>query len=179
MNLVRLGAACCALLFAVACGAEAVSDAAQDRLQPLSEQSTSTPVRSGEPTARPGQAQAIDGGLAVLVSAPKPFTPTDAASPRAARAVGFDLVIENQGTEIYRPTRLSVTAIRGGAPAVQVVDSTQGYTGLVGTAEEIRPGQRLRLAVAFALPAERSELRLTVQANAPDGRRVTVYEGTV
>lgn len=121
----------------------------------------------------------MENGLSVTVSPPKVFTPTDAASPRVPRAVAFDMVIDNEGTAIYRPSQLSVTATAAGATAVQVIDSTQGYTGFVGVDEEVAPGHQVRLAVAFAVPVEPSSFQLVVQPDALDGSRMTVFQGTV
>ncbi|HEU5471473.1 MAG TPA: hypothetical protein VFV67_12535 [Actinophytocola sp.] len=123
--------------------------------------------------------QVTENGLSVTVSAPKVFTPTEAASPRAPRAVAFDVVIDNERTSVYRPAQLSVTATSDGATAIQVIDSTQGYTGLVSATEEVPPGHNVRVAVAFALPAEPAAFRLIVQPDALAGSRMTVYQGTV
>lgn len=174
MNRVRLAAALCALPVLAACGAGAISDATDGPLE-LSGPSTNSQPRSGAAENR----QIMDNGLAVTISSPKVFTPTDAASPRAPRAVAFDMVIDNEGTTIYRPSQLSVTATCDGATAIQVIDSTQGYTGLVTATEEVPPGHNVRVAVAFALPAEPSTFQLVVQPDALAGSRLTVYEGTV
>ncbi|HET9138115.1 hypothetical protein [Actinophytocola sp.] len=167
MNRARLAAALGALSLLAACGAGPVSGAAEVPLQPLSQTSSNAPRLITE------------NGLSVTVSPPKVFTPTDAASPPAARAVAFDMVIDNEGTSVFRPAQLSVTATCDGATAVQVIDSTQGYTGFVSATEEVPPGQQVRLAVAFALPTERSQFQLLVQPDALAGSQLTVFQGTV
>jgi hypothetical protein len=121
----------------------------------------------------------LDNGLSVALSAPKSFTPTEAAFPRTPRAVAFDMIIENGSGTVYRPAQLSVIALVNGQSAAQVVDSTQGYTGFVGATDEVPPGQNVRVTVAFAVPVARADLRLLVQPDAVDGHRVTVFEGTV
>jgi len=80
---------------------------------------------------------------------------------------------------MYRPSQLSVTATSNGTTALQVKDSTQGYHGFLGTTEDLPPGKNLRVTVAFAVPAERSVMRLLVRPDATDGDEVVVYEGTV
>jgi hypothetical protein len=155
----RLAAAFCALLVLAGCAAGPYSDAAQN-LQPLTATSSAGATRS----VPPGTPQMLEDGLAVTISAPKSFTPTEAAYPRTPRAVAFDLVIDNKGAEIYRPSQLTVTATSNGAATLQVIDSTQGYTGSMSTTtDELPPGAHLRLSVAFAMPAERAEVALTVQ----------------
>jgi hypothetical protein len=178
VNRVRLAAAGCALLLSAACGSGPVSDAAQ-RFDPLTASSARTAPRTPTPTTRLPNQQLLDNGLSVALSAPKSFTPTDAASPRTPRAVAFDMIIENGSGAVYRPAQLSVIALVNGQSAAQVVDSTQGYTGFVGATDEVPPGQNVRVTVAFAVPLTRADLRLLVQPEAVDGRQITVFEGTV
>lgn len=178
MNRVRLAAAACALLFASACSAGPYSDAAQ---QPdsLTAGSSGTPPRSQATSTRPANQHRLDNGLAVTLSAPKSFTPTDAASPRSPRAVAFDLLLENGSGASYHPSQLSILGLIDGRAAAQVVDSTQGYTGFVGATDEVRPGESVRVTVAFAVPMDRVRLSLTVRPDAMDTERITLFEGTV
>ena len=178
MNLVRLAAAACALLLSAACGAGPYSDATQ-QLDPLTASSSGVPPKSSAPTTRLANQRLLENGLSVTLSAPKSFTPTDAAYPRTPRAVAFDMILENGSGAVYRPAQLSVIALVNGKNSVQVVDSTQGYTGFVGATDEVPPGQNVRVVVAFAVPLERADLRLMVQPDAGGGRTVTVFEGTV
>ena len=139
MNRVRLAVAGCALLLSAACTATPVSNAAEQP-DPLTARQSSSSVRPPASTTRPANQRILDNGLMVTVSAPKSFTPTDAAYPHAPRAVAFDLIIENGSTTVYRPAQLSVTALVDGESAAQVVDSTQGYTGFFGATDEVPPG---------------------------------------
>lgn len=164
----------CALLLLTACGTAPYSDAAQ-QLEPPPAGSPTT----GEPLARPDNRLALDGNLIITIATPKSFTPTDTAYPRTPRAVAFDLLIDNEGTDTYRASRLAVTATSNGAAALQVIDSTQGYTGFVGATDDVLPGQSLRLAVAFAVPTDRAVVRLVVQPDAAGGREITAFEGNV
>jgi hypothetical protein len=171
---VRLVAVASALLLLTGCAGR-VSDATQE-LQPFDTRPTSATAKS-EPNAT--VRRLFDHGLSVTVSPPRSFTPTEAAYPRSPRAVAFDLVLDNEGTEVYRPSQFSVSATSNGASALQVIDSTQGYTGFMGTTEEMPPGQHLRITVAFAVPAERAEFALLVQPDALQGSRITVFQGGV
>jgi len=171
---VGLAAAGCALSLLSGC-AGAYSDAAQE-LRPMAPRSAST--SASEQPARTGNQRVVVNGLAITLQAAKSFTPTTSAYPRAARAVAFELLIDNEGREHYQPAELSVTAVSNGRPAVQVIDSTQGYTGFVGAAE-VPPGQSVRVAVAFAVPADPADVRLVVQPWALDrDNRVTLFAGT-
>jgi hypothetical protein len=169
----RLTAALCALLLLAGCAAGPYSAASQN-LEPLTASPSNQPSSSA-----PGTPHMLDDGLSVTVSAPKSFTPTDAAYPHTPRAVAFDLVVENRGADDYRPAQLTVTATGNGKPALQVIDSTQGYTAtLGGTDDELAPGARLRLSVAFAVPDQRAEVMLMIQTSAT-GRRFTLFTGAV
>jgi hypothetical protein len=177
VNRVRLAAAGCGLLLLAGCGAGAVPDATP-QLQPLSARSSSASTGAAEPSGRADDQRVRVNGLAIAISAPKPFTPTHSAYPRTPRAVAFEMIIDNEGEAAYQPSQLAVTMMCNGAAAQQVIDSTQGYTGLV-TTEEVRPGQSVRFALAFAVPPQRTEVRLMVQPSATDGGRITLYTGTV
>jgi hypothetical protein len=171
VNRVRQAAAACALLLTTACGAVPTSNAAQG--PDLLTRST-TPSQS--PEVKPRK---LNENLTVTVSPPTSFTPTEAAYPRAPRAVAFELIIANQGRTAYRPSRLAITALSNGQNARQVVDSTQGYTGFVAGTEDVAPGQTVRVVVAFAVPVERAVVQVMVQPDAEEGGRVMVFEGAV
>ncbi|MGW5053427.1 hypothetical protein [Actinokineospora sp. NPDC004072] len=172
MQTVRRAAAACALLAALAgCGAAASSTPTPDRFAPS--------VERAEPpgaTAQGGELTALGDGLSIGVSTPKSFIPTSSASPPAARAVGFEMTVRNDGTAPYRPTLLALTAHVGTQTAKQVVDSTQGYSGLVGT-EEIAPGQSMRFSVAFAVPREKAAVRVVARTDPAAPVAVTVFDG--
>ncbi|MFL6144700.1 MAG: hypothetical protein ACJ72N_22905 [Labedaea sp.] len=176
MHRVRLVAAASALLLLAGC-ARPVSDATQD-LQPLDVSPTTVAVKS-EPNSHATERRVFDHGLVVTVSPPRSFTPTDTAYPRSPRAAAFDLLIDNEGAEVYQPSQLSVSATCNGDTALQVIDSTQGYTGLIGATKDVPPGGHLRITVAFAVPPDWAEVALLVQPDAQRGGRVTMYEGGV
>ncbi|MFC7613378.1 hypothetical protein ACFQV2_06950 [Actinokineospora soli] len=123
-----------------------------------------------------GELTALGSGLSIAVSAPRSFVPTPSASPAAARAVGFEMTIRNDGAGPYRPTLLALTAHVGANRAQQVVDSTQGYSGMVGTAE-IAPGQSMRFSVAFAVPEQKAGVRVVAKPDPAAEVGVTVFHG--
>lgn len=115
-------------------------------------------------------------GVTVVISAPKSFHPSGSAYPRSNRAVAFEIAIRNDGDQPYRLSELSVSAMVDGAAAKQMVDSTQGYSGIVDADKDVKPGRDARVTLAFAVPDETVPLRLTVRptANSPVA---AVYSG--
>ncbi|GHF15199.1 hypothetical protein GCM10017786_56190 [Amycolatopsis deserti] len=105
-------------------------------------------------------------GVAVSVSAPKPFKPSESAYPRSDRAVAFEIIIRNDGDQPYRLSGLSVSATVGDVASKQVVDSTQGYSGIVDAGKDVQPGRDVRLNLAFTAPPEPAEMRLTLRPTA-------------
>jgi hypothetical protein len=129
-----------------------------------------------EVTDRPakfGERRTAGESLVVTVSAPKSFVPGDTAYPRALRAAAFEVAIENQGIQAYRPSQLLVkVSTLDGQIVLPVVDTAQGYTGTVGGSTEIPSGKGNRFTLAFAMPPEQVDLRVTIQPDAatPDAR---------
>jgi hypothetical protein len=157
----RLLLAGCALLAAVACGAPA--------------QPGSTPTATSKPSmvrdALAPAAGALNfgventfaGGVAITVSTPKSFQPSPTAYPHCERAAAFEIEVHNGGSEPYRLSGLSVTGSIAGTQAIQVVDSTQGFNGIVDAGKDIYPGRTVRLNLAFAVPPQPAELRLVIR----------------
>ncbi|MFC5288993.1 hypothetical protein ACFPM7_18220 [Actinokineospora guangxiensis] len=167
----RALAACAALAVLAGCGAAEPDAPARAPLGASDE-------RAALPGAAPagGELTALGDGLTIAVSAPQSFVPTSSASPAVARAVGFEMTVRNEGAAPYRPTLLALTAHVGADKAQQVVDSTQGYGGLVG-AEEISPGQSLRFSIAFAAPAQKTGVRVVAKPDPAATAAVTVFDG--
>lgn len=117
-----------------------------------------------------GSTRSFPDGLTVTVSRPKQFQPSDMAYPRARRAVSFEVTVDNARGASYQLSNLSITMTADGQPMKQVVDSTQGFTGM-GSAERmnIAAGRNVQLNVAFTVPTEPVELEMMVQ---PDTSRV-------
>lgn len=108
----------------------------------------------------------FDDGVAVSVSAPKPFRPSSSAYPRSDRAVAFEIIIRNEGDQPYRLSGLTVTATVGDVASKQVVDSTQGYSGIVEAGKDVQPGRDVRLSLAFTAPPQPAEMKLTLRPTA-------------
>lgn len=177
MLLVRLAVAACVLLVATACGVGRHSDADDVSLSLRTASPTAAAERSDYRSSEQAGTR-LGNGVTLIVSAPRSFTPTDTAYPRAARAVVFDMVIENSGNTVYRPAQLSFVATVDGVVAEQVIDSTQGYTGVVGAIDEVLPNQDLRFAVAFGVPVEPSAVRVEVRPDTVSTDAVPIYDGT-
>ena len=134
---VRLAVAACVLLVLTACGAGRAADNVEQALQ--TPDPTAAAERSDYGTTGPSgpTTKALGDGITLTVSAPTSFTPTDTAYPRADRAVAFAMEVENKSGTIYRPAQLSFVATADGVGIDQVIDSTQGYTGVVGAIDEV------------------------------------------
>ena len=175
MPVVRLAVAACVLLVLTACGANPSSDGSRPS------------IRSAAPTAAAersdylvkGARKSLGDDITLTVSAPKSFTPTDTAYPRTGRAVAFEMVIDNRSATIYRPAQLSFVATADGVAADQVIDSTQGYTGVVGATDEVLPDQTVRFAVAFGVPDQPCVVRVAVRPGSDSANAIPIYDGTV
>lgn len=175
MPVVKLVVAACVLLALTACGTR----------QPTGEEgraSVRTPVTSAateraDYVAKGGVTRSIREDVTLVVSAPTSFTPTEEAYPKAARAVAFEFVIDNRSDTVYRPAQLSFVATVDGLETTQVIDSTQGYSGVTSAGDEVLPGQSLRFSVAFGVPAEPCAVRVAVRAEA--AAAVSIFDGTV
>jgi hypothetical protein len=172
---VGLAAVACVLLALVTgCGADVMSTANANAVSPAA----APPAAIADRPAKFGERRPAGNSLVVTVSAPKPFVPGDTAYPRAPRAAAFEIAIENQGSRTYRPSQLMVKAATvDGQAMVAVVDTAQGYNGVVGAGTEVMPGRSTRLTVAFALPADQVDLRVTVQPDATTAVARAEFEG--
>jgi hypothetical protein len=173
---VRLAVAACVLLVLTACGAAHGSDSVQQALR------TPDPTAAAERStygAADGVVKSLDDGITLTVSAPTSFTPTDTAYPPSERAVAFAMVIENKSDTIYRPAQLSFMATADSSPVDQVIDSTQGYTGVVGAIDEVLPNQTLRFAVAFGVPKHECIVRVAVRPQSSAENAIPIFDGAV
>lgn len=116
-------------------------------------------------------------GVTVVLSMPKTFHPSDSAYPRTNRAVAFDLNVRNDGVQPYHLSGLSVSATVDGAMLKQVVDSTQGYSGIIDADKDVPPGRYTRVTLAFAVPDAPSPIRLAVRTGTASPV-VAVYTGS-
>ena len=172
MPIARLAVAACALLALAGCGVAQSSEAPGGR-------HASPTVAAERSTYRPaeGDRTEIANGVTLAAAAPTSFTPTDTAYPRAKRAAAIDMEIDNRGSIAFRPAQLSFMATVDGKPAEQVIDSTQGYTGVSGATDEVVPGQTLRFTVAFGVPDW--DCTLVVSVRPDPATTVELFYGTV
>lgn len=110
-----------------------------------------------------GDDHTFTDGVSVTVSNPKSFQPSATAYPPAGRAAAFEIEVRNDGAMPYRLSELTVSGVVGGKPAIQVVDSTQGYTGIIDAGRDIAPGRSVWVTLAFAMPANPTKLYLQVK----------------
>jgi hypothetical protein len=179
----RLAVAACALLVLAGCGVGHSSEAEQAALTaPAAAPASASPTAAAERSEYPapgGVRTSIGEGVVLTTSTPKSFTPTDTAYPRVSRAVAIDMDLDNGGTIAFRPSQLGFTALVDGAPAEQVIDSTQGYNGVSGTTDEVAPNQSLRFTVAFAVPEQTCSLQVSVRTDPPGIATVELFDGSV
>jgi hypothetical protein len=173
---VRLAVAACVLLVLAACGTKPATDEAR---QSLREPTLTAAAERSDSLATGGITRSLGDDITLSVSTPTSFKPTDEAYPQATRAVAFELVLHNRGDTIYRPAQLSFVATADGLAADQLVDSTQGYTGVIGAMDEVLPSQSLRFAVAFGVPDQPCVMRVAVRPQSTAATAVPIFDGMV
>jgi len=161
------------LIGLAACGSHAQLDSA-------SGEGGSRALQAAAPTPEMigfGGQYRFSDGVTVSVTAPKSFQPSTSAYPRSDRGVAFDIVIRNDGDQSYQLSGLSVTATVAGVTAKQLVDSTQGYSGIIEAGKDVPPKRDVRVTLAFAVPAQPCEMRLSLRPSATTPV-VAVYSGS-
>jgi hypothetical protein len=157
----KLVLAGCVLFAAVACGVHQAGGAttASAGMAAQAAKEETAPKRD----LAFGDGHTFTDGVSITVSSPKSFQPSATAYPPAGRAAAFQIAVRNDGTTPYRLSELTVSGVVGGKPAIQVVDSTQGYTGIIDAGRDIAPGRSVWVTLAFALPANPTKLYLQVK----------------
>jgi len=112
-------------------------------------------------------------GLTISVGSPQSFRPSPSAYPQSPRGAAFDVQLTNDGSTTYKLSGLNVTATTGGKPVKQVVDTTQGFTGITDAGKDVLPGRSVHLTLAFAVPREQTQLRLQIRPSATEPAAVT------
>ncbi|MPY78333.1 MAG: hypothetical protein GEV04_07525 [Actinophytocola sp.] len=171
-------AVACALLVGVVTGVTACESAAEGD---ATGDSTSAHPSSIGPT--PGTNEQAFGdqftfgnGLSITVSRPTSFTPSKTAYPEAPRAVAFEIVIDN-GTEwAYYLSDLSITAWVGGEESPELIDTTQGYNGIVDISTEVPVASKTRMTLAYAAERDTDMVRLRIRPK-PDTSATVTYVG--
>jgi hypothetical protein len=170
-------AACLAIAAAAGCG---VSDPAPrsdgDRARAAGT-SHSGQVPATEGATSFGVQRTWTNGLAITISPPKSLRPSEMASPQSPRAAVFEVVIDNDTTDPYKPSQLFVQATSAGQAVAEIQDTAQGLNGVAGVPQDLPPGKTLKLALGFAVPDERVPMRLVVQPDASSPRAAAVYVG--
>jgi len=172
---VRLAVAACVLLVLAACStARPTYEARQSFDAP-------TPGAAAERSdyVAKGVTRKIGDDVTLSVSTPTSFTPTEEAYPKAVRAVAFELVIDNRGDTVYRTAQLLFVATADGLPADQIIDSTQGYSGVTSTEDEVLPRQTVRFSIAFGVPTQSCAVRVAVRPGSDAASAIPVFDGTV
>ncbi len=168
-----------ALLAGAVAGATACESAEGDAAENASQ---ATPPSHGP---RPGTGEHEFGnrftflnGLSVTVSPPKSFTPSKTAYPEAPRAVAFEIVIQN-GTEWpYHLSDLSITTWVGGEESPELIDTTQGYNGIVDISAEVPVSRKTRMTLAYAADRREDDVRLKIRPT-PNATAAVTYVGKV
>lgn len=98
-----------------------------------------------------GETYTYDDGLAVTVSAPKPFTPSDSAvaTKQWPAYVSFTVTLSNGTTKNYDPSLFTATLQSGDTEGEQVFDTAQGVDGSPST--QLLPGREARFALAYGV----------------------------
>ncbi|TCP46765.1 hypothetical protein EV191_11341 [Tamaricihabitans halophyticus] len=151
---IALGACLCVLAIAGCAEQPATTPASGDAQVQVRQQ--------GEP--RFGETRELSDGLRVTVSQPKEFQPSDTAYPQAARAVSFEITLDNAQATRYHLADMSVLLTADGQPMKQVIDSTQGYTGMGSNTTDVTTGGTARFTVAFTVPPESVPLELIMES---------------
>jgi hypothetical protein len=112
-------------------------------------------------------------GVTISVGSPKSFQPSDSAYPASPRGAAFDVQLTNDGATTYKLSGLTVTATSAGVPVKQVVDTTQGFTGITDAGKDVPPGRSVHVTLAFAVPQEQAQLRLQIRPSATEPAAVT------
>lgn len=171
------GVVACALLAGVVAGATACEPAEGD----ASEAPRGSSLSAQGPS--PGSGEQAFGnrftflnGLSITVSQPKSFTPSKTAYPEARRAVAFEIVIQN-GTEWpYHLSDLSITTWVGEEESPELIDTTQGYNGIVDISAEVPVSRKTRMTLAYAAEHDNDRVRLKIRP-APGASAAVTYVG--
>lgn len=176
----------CALLAGIAgCGAAAEGGAvhgADNAMSAESAESAGATVSSGAaersgPSERAfGQPYTFPSGLSITVSRPKSFTPSKTAYPSAPRAIGFEITIKNGTEQPYTLSEISITATVDGELSPEMIDSTQGYNGIVDLGTQVSVNHKIRLTLAYVAKPDVASIYLRLRPHRNDPT-TAVYVG--
>jgi hypothetical protein len=157
----KLMLAGCVLFAAAACGVHQANGSAPVEAGVAAQPAKG--VSAAEHDLTFGDSHTFNDGVSITVSSPKSFQPSASAYPHTGRAAAFEIGVSNDGSEPYRLSELTVTGLVNGVAATQVVDSTQGYTGIIDAGRDIPPGKSVWVNLAFAVPGAPTQLRLQLK----------------
>lgn len=142
-------------------GAENAESAAASASSPAAEQAGSSERAFGQPYTFPS-------GLSVTVSRPKPFTPSKTAYPSAPRAVGFEISLKNGTDQPYTLSEISISTLVDGELSPEMIDSTQGYSGIVDLGTQVSGHHKIRLTLAYVAKPEVTSISLRLRPHRDD-----------
>lgn len=162
----------CALLAGIAgCGASAeggASPSAENAESAGATASSAAAEQAGSSERAFGQSYTFPSGLSVTVSRPKPFTPSKTAYPSAPRAIGFEISIKNSTDQPYTLSEISIRALVDGELSPEMIDSTQGYNGVVDLGTQVPVNHKIRLTLAFVAKPEVTSISLRLRPHRDD-----------
>jgi hypothetical protein len=174
----QLAAAFCVSLALCGCNATAAGGGAVSYSSTVVVRDTPQAATPRDTDVAFGKQVLFDSGLSVTVSMPKLFQPSPSAYPRSERAAAFEVTVNNGSNQSYRLSGLAVEAEVAGEQMKQVVDPTQGISGIVDAGKDVPPGRHIRVTVAFAVAPEPAPLRLKLRPDVTEEPCAT-YVGTV
>ena len=104
-----------------------------------------------------GETYTFENGVAVTISAPQPYTPSEYAyvgEPAPAAFVAFDVVVVNGSAENYDPTMFTATMQSANVESEQVFDSENGIEGSPTTTVLAGREAAFKMAFGAADPAD-------------------------
>lgn len=165
-----LAAAACVLIISMSgCGAGVAENSAASSDVPFGSSASTSGTSQVDEGEQPfGERHQFASGLSVSVSQPRSFRPSRSAYPEAERAVAFEITIRNDSERPFQLSEMSVTASVNGTAIREIVDPERGLRGMIGAGEDIAPGRRVRITLAFAVTDDPTSLYLTLQPDPGD-----------
>lgn len=118
--------------------------------EPQSETASPTPTQS--PFARFGQTFTYPIGVAITISRPAAYKPSNSSTVSSkASPVAFTVLIKNGSEEIYDPSFFSTSAQSGDTEAEEIFDSANNVDGSPST--KLLPGRSVKFRIAYAVEA--------------------------
>jgi len=177
----RLAAACLLLTVlstVTGCGLNAAGDPAEESSSAAAPTGSAqdAPVSALAPAF--GRPHTYPGGLTVKVSQPKGFIPSRTANPQVKHAVSVEITVANGTSRTYRLSSLSIVASVNGEPSRELIDSTQGYTGIVDASTDVPPSRKITVLLAFGSDAVPTTASLRIRPGR-DERAAAQFTGAV